>query len=66
MNAVQTVPVHVETHGRVPKGMRELAVAKVGSLLRFASEPVLSARVTLAHPPTRPCRGRRSRRPPST
>jgi ribosome-associated translation inhibitor RaiA len=27
--------------------MRELAAAKVGSLLRFASEPVLSARVTL-------------------
>ncbi len=47
MNAVQTVPVHVETHGRVPEGMRELAAAKVGSLLRFASEPVLSARVTL-------------------
>jgi ribosome-associated translation inhibitor RaiA len=28
--------------------MRELAAAKTGSLLRFASEPVLSARVTLA------------------
>ena len=28
--------------------MRELAAAKAGSLLRFASEPVLSARVTLA------------------
>jgi ribosome-associated translation inhibitor RaiA len=48
MNAVQTVRVHVETHGRVPEGMRELAAAKVGSLLRFASEPVLLARVTLA------------------
>lgn len=47
MNAVQTVPVQVEMHGRVPEGMRELAVAKVGSLLRFASEPVLLARVTL-------------------
>ena len=47
MNAVQTVPVHVETHGRVPEGMRELAAAKVNSLLRFASEPVLSARVAL-------------------
>jgi ribosome-associated translation inhibitor RaiA len=34
-------------HGRVPAGMRELAVAKVGSLLRFASEPVPWARVTL-------------------
>lgn len=48
MDAVQTVPVQVEMHGRVPDGMRELAAAKVGSLLRFASEPVLSARVTLA------------------
>jgi len=48
MDAVQTVPVQVEMHGRVPEGMRELAAAKVGSLLRFASEPVLSARVTLA------------------
>jgi ribosome-associated translation inhibitor RaiA len=47
MNAVQTVPVQVEMHGRVPAGMRELAVAKVGSLLRFASEPVPWARVTL-------------------
>jgi len=41
----------VETHGRVPDGMRELADAKVGSLLRFASEPVLSARVTLTVAP---------------
>jgi len=48
MNALQTVPVQVEAHGRVPDGMRELASAKAGSLLRFASEPVLSARVTLA------------------
>ena len=48
MNAVQTAPVEVEAHGRVPDGMRELAAAKAGSLLRFASEPVLSARVTLA------------------
>jgi ribosome-associated translation inhibitor RaiA len=47
MNAVQTVQVQVEAHGRVPEGMRELAAAKVGSLLRFASVPVLSARVTL-------------------
>jgi ribosome-associated translation inhibitor RaiA len=48
MNAVQTVPVQVETRGRVPGGMRKLAAAKVGSLFRFTSEPVLSARVTLA------------------
>jgi len=48
MNAVQTMSVQVEAHGRVPDRMRELAAAKAGSLLRFASEPVLSARVTLA------------------
>src|SRR6516162_1013367 len=48
MNAIQTMPVQVEAHGRVPDGMRELAAVKTGSLLRFASEPVLSARVTLA------------------
>lgn len=48
MNAVQTMPVHVEAHGPVPDGMRELAAAKVGRLLRLASEPVLSARATLA------------------
>ena len=48
MNAVQTVPVQVEIHGRVPDGMREFAAAKANSLFRFASEPVLSARVTLA------------------
>jgi ribosome-associated translation inhibitor RaiA len=48
MNAVRTVSVQVETHDRVPEAMRELAAAKVGSLLRFTSEPVLSARITLA------------------
>jgi ribosome-associated translation inhibitor RaiA len=48
MNAVQTTPVQVEAHGQVPDGMRELAAAKTGSLLRFAPEPVLQARVTLA------------------
>jgi hypothetical protein len=37
-NAVQTVPVQVETHGRVLDGMRELAAAKANSLFRFASE----------------------------
>ncbi len=51
MSAVQAVPVQVEAHGRVPAGMRELAAAKAGSLLRFASEPVLSARITLAVSP---------------
>jgi ribosome-associated translation inhibitor RaiA len=48
MNAVQTAPVQVEALGRVPDAMRGPATVKVGSLLRFASEPVLSARVTLA------------------
>ena len=48
MNAVPTMSVQVEVHGRVPGGMRELAAAKVGSALRFAPEPVLWARVTLA------------------
>jgi ribosome-associated translation inhibitor RaiA len=40
--------VQIEGHGRVPDGMRELATAKADWLLRFASEPVLSARITLA------------------
>ena len=48
MKATKTAPVHVETHGRVPDGSRELAAAKVGSLLRIAAEPTLSARVMLA------------------
>jgi ribosome-associated translation inhibitor RaiA len=51
MNALQAISVQVEIHGRVPDGMRELADAKVGSSLRFASEPVLSARATLAVAP---------------
>ena len=48
MKAAETAQVRVETHGRVPNGSAELAEAKVGSLLRAAAEPVLSARVTLA------------------
>lgn len=36
-----------ETQGSVPEGMPELAIAKVDSLLRLATEPVLFARVTL-------------------
>ncbi len=39
--------VRVETRGKVPAGMADLAVAKVGSLLRHTAEPVLFARVTL-------------------
>jgi hypothetical protein len=47
MNATQTAPVRVETHGSVPEGSSELAAVKVGSELQIAAEPVLSARVTL-------------------
>lgn len=48
MKAEEAVPVRVQTHGRVPEGMPELAAAKAGSMLRHAPRPVLSARVTLA------------------
>jgi ribosome-associated translation inhibitor RaiA len=48
MRAAGTAQVRVETHGRVADGSAELAEARVSSLLRAASEPVLSARVTLA------------------
>jgi ribosome-associated translation inhibitor RaiA len=48
MNIREAAPVRVETRGRVPDGTRELAAAKVGSLLRIAAEPALSARVMLA------------------
>ena len=48
MRAARAVEVRVETHGRVPEGSADLAAAKVGSLLRVAAEPVLSAHVTVA------------------
>jgi ribosome-associated translation inhibitor RaiA len=48
MSAADTAALRVETHGRVPDGSADLAVATVGSLLRVAAEPVLSARITLA------------------
>jgi ribosome-associated translation inhibitor RaiA len=48
MKSTETALVRIETHGRVPDGSRELTTAKVGSLLRLAAEPVLSARVILA------------------
>jgi ribosome-associated translation inhibitor RaiA len=47
MITADTTTVRIETHGRVPEGALELAAAKVGSLLRIAAEPVLSAHVTL-------------------
>ena len=61
MNAVQAIPVQVEAHDQIPDGMRELAAEKVSSLLRFASEPVLSARVTLAVSRTLPSAAARGR-----
>ena len=48
MKTTETAQVRVELHGRVPDGSRELAAAKVGSVLRLAAEPVLAARVMLA------------------
>lgn len=39
--------VRVETAGKVPTGMAELAGAKIGSVLRHAAEPVLFARIRL-------------------
>jgi ribosome-associated translation inhibitor RaiA len=48
MKAVGAPGVRVETYGRVPEGSADLAAAKVGSLLRVAAEPVLSARVIVA------------------
>ena len=47
MQGTQPVQVQIETQGVVPDGMAELAVAKVDSVLRLATEPVLHARVTL-------------------
>jgi len=47
MQDTHPVQVQIETQGAVPEGMPELAIAKVHSLLRLATEPVLFARVTL-------------------
>ena len=47
MHGAQPVQVQIETQGAVPEGVPELAIAKVDSLLRPATEPVLHARVTL-------------------
>lgn len=44
MKATGTTAVRVDEHGRIPEGAAELAAAKVGSLLRSAAEPVVSAR----------------------
>ena len=66
MNVAVTMAPQVEAHGRVPGGSRELAAAKVAALLRLASEPVLSARVTLAVSADPAVPAPRSRRPPST
>jgi ribosome-associated translation inhibitor RaiA len=57
MTTADMTTVRIKTHGKVPEGMPELAAAKVGSLLRIAAEPVLSAHVTLtmAADPAVPC-----------
>jgi Sigma 54 modulation/S30EA ribosomal protein C terminus len=47
MADAQTVQVHTETRGAVPEDAVSLAVHRVSSLLRVASEPVLFARVKL-------------------
>lgn len=47
MADTQTVQVQTETRGPVPEDTVSLAVHRVGSLLRVASEPVLFARVKL-------------------
>ena len=47
MQGTQPVQVQIETQGAVPEGMPELAIAKVDSVLRLATEPVLQVRVTL-------------------
>jgi len=47
MTAIETIPVRTGTHGAVPQGAQELAAAKVRSVLRHVTRPVLSARVTL-------------------
>jgi hypothetical protein len=47
MQGAQPVQVQIETQGAVPEGMPELAIAKVDSVLRLATEPVLQVRVTL-------------------
>jgi ribosome-associated translation inhibitor RaiA len=45
---VAQAAVRVQTMGKVPIEMARLAVARVGSVLRHAAEPVLFARVTLS------------------
>jgi ribosome-associated translation inhibitor RaiA len=45
---VAQIQIRVETMGRVPAGMSELAAAKVRSVLRHTTEPTLYARVMLA------------------
>ena len=47
MQGTQPMQVQIGTQGAVPEGMAELAIAKVDSVLRLATEPVLYARVTL-------------------
>ena len=47
MKAAETAEIRVETHGMVPREAADQVVAQVGSLLRVAAEPILSAHVML-------------------
>lgn len=47
MTAIEAIAVRTGTHGAVPESAQELAVAKVRSVLRHMTRPVLAARVTL-------------------
>ena len=47
MTDTEAVPVRTMTHGAVPEGAQEFAVAKVRSVLGHVRRPVLSVRVTL-------------------
>jgi ribosome-associated translation inhibitor RaiA len=48
MTVIEAIPVRIGTHGAVPEGAQEIAVAKVRSVLQHVRRPVLAARVTLA------------------
>ena len=47
MKTAETAEIRVETHGTVPGEAASQVAAQVGSLLRVAAEPILSARVML-------------------
>jgi ribosome-associated translation inhibitor RaiA len=47
MTAIEVIRVRTVTQGTVPEGAQEFAAAKVRSVLRRVTRPVLAARVTL-------------------